>query len=80
MLAAMAAPFVNAPASRTLVVSFLLVQAEYPFFYGFLYGTLAPAAGVLILMRTVWLWRFVAQILGASPEAARDGLVRGRMA
>ncbi len=61
--AALAAPFSTVAAGHRLRVAFLLVQTEYPFLYGFLYSTLAPAAGALILMRTVWLWRYAAATL-----------------
>ena len=63
-LAALAAPFSPLPARRLLPAAFLLVQAEYPFLYGLLYVTLVPATGALILMRTIWLWRYVAATLG----------------
>jgi Glycosyltransferase family 87 len=79
-LAATAAPFLKEPARRSLVVSFLLVQAEYPFLYGFLYATLVPATGALILMRTFWRWRFVAQMFGGAPEGAQKAAVRRQAA
>jgi hypothetical protein len=79
-LAAIAAPFLKEAARRTLVVGFLLVQAEYPFFYGFLYATLTPVAALLILARTIWLWRFVAQMLEDLPVRAREIFVSRRAA
>jgi len=63
-LAALAAPFSSASARRLLPEAFLMVQLEYPFLYGFVYSTLTPAAGVLILVRTAWLWRYAAATLG----------------
>ena len=62
-LAALAAPFSALLARKLLPAALLMVQAEYPFLYGTLYSTLGPAAGTLILMRTVWLWRYAAAIL-----------------
>lgn len=63
-LAALAAPFSPPPAQRLLPAAFLMVQAEYPFLYGLFYKSLAAAAGMLILVRTVWLWRYGAAMLG----------------
>ncbi len=57
-LAAAAAPSASAQSRRLLPFAFLLVQAEYPFLYGLLYSTLAPATGALIVLRTVWFWRY----------------------
>jgi hypothetical protein len=61
-LAAAAAPFASAKSRRLLPLAFLLVQAEYPFLYGLLYSTLAPATGALIALRTVWLWRYAGAV------------------
>ncbi len=70
-LAAAAAPFGTAEARRRLPLAFLLVQLEYPFLYGFLYSTLAPATGALIVLRTAWLWRYAAEINQAQPSPQR---------
>ena len=67
-LAAAAAPFASAEARRLLPFALLLVQAEYPFLYGFLYSTLTPAAGALIALRTVWLWRYARAVVAGSPS------------
>ncbi len=64
-LAAVAAPFVTATARRLLAFAFLMVQAEYPFLYGFLYSTLVPATAALIALRTVWLWLYVRAVTEA---------------
>jgi Glycosyltransferase family 87 len=62
-LAAAVAPFAGRAARRFLPVAFLLVQAEFPFFYALLYATPIPAAGALIAVRTVWLWGYIGAAL-----------------
>ena len=71
-LAAVAAPFASAEARRLLPFAFLMVQAEYPFLYAFLYSTLAPATGALIALRTVWLWRYVGAAAARPANAFRS--------
>ncbi len=72
-LAALAAPFSTAAARTLLPTAFLMVQAEYPFLYGLLFSTLLPATGALILIRTVWLWRYAATILNSARRLSRIG-------
>ena len=71
-LAAVAAPFASAEARRLLPFAFLMVQAEYPFLYAFLYSMLAPATGALIALRTVWLWRYVGAATARPANAFRS--------
>ena len=70
-LAATAAAFVTAPARRLLPVSFLMIQAEYPFLFSLLYSWPTPITGGFILLRTVWLWRSAAAQFGTSLSAAK---------
>jgi Glycosyltransferase family 87 len=62
-LAALAAPFSPCNARSLLPTAFLIVQIEYPFLYPVLYRMLVPATGALILMRTIWLWRYATAVL-----------------
>jgi hypothetical protein len=62
-LAAAVAPFAGRAARRFLLVAFLLVQAEYPFLYPFLYIDLRSAAGAFIAARTAWLWAYAGTML-----------------
>jgi len=77
-LAATAAPALDASVRRLLVVAFALVQAEYPFLYGFLYSTLIPATGALILVRTIFFWTFVTRTLDALPMRMPSIISRAR--
>lgn len=75
-VAAAAAP-ITRPAARTAIfAAFLMVQAEYPFLYGFFYSTLTPLAGVLIILRTACLWRYAGRAIEA--PAARKAFALDR--
>lgn len=67
-LAALSAPFSSRAIRGILLLGFVLVQVEYTFLYRIIYAKLIPQTGILIVLRTLCLWRFAA----ATPNAASD--------
>ena len=54
------------------------LNSLYPFLSGFLYSTLLPATGALILIRTVWLWLYATATLDVARVRALPDPVRQR--